>query len=79
MCYCMHTNAFAVFQSVVRGARPKISKRHATFRFKMEMPRGEKITAAEFRIFKEQIFSGQTAIAWQNSTYVIKLFQVSLY
>lgn len=60
----------------IRGAQPKISKLHATFLFKIEMPRGEQITATDFRIFKEQIFSGQGAISWQNSTYVIKLFQV---
>ncbi|XP_068736390.1 bone morphogenetic protein 7-like [Montipora capricornis] len=59
----------------VRGARPKISRRHATFRFKMESPIGEKITAAEFRIYKEQL-SRRNAISWENSTYQIKLFQV---
>ena len=42
----------------------------------METPRGEKITASEFRIYKEAIFHGQSAISWQNSTYIVKLFQV---
>jgi len=59
----------------VRGARPKISKRHATFRFKMETPPGENITAAEFRIYKEQVYSGQ-ATGQENRTYLIKLYQV---
>ena len=62
-------------KNTVRGARPKISKRHATFRFKMETPIGEKITAAEFRIYKEQLLR-KNAISWENSTYQIKLFQV---
>ena len=60
----------------MRGARPKISRRHATFRFKMETPQGEKITAAEFRIYKEQLYRGNVD-SWENSTYHIKLFQVS--
>lgn len=59
----------------VRGARPKISRRHATFRFKMETPQGEKITAAEFRIYKEQLYR-RNVESWENSTYHIKLFQV---
>ena len=58
----------------VRGARPKISKRHATFRFKMETPPGENITAAEFRIYKEQVYSGEAKT--ENKTYLIKLYQV---
>lgn len=60
----------------VRGARPKISKRHATFRFNMETPPGEMITAAEFRIYKEQVISRDKTISWQNATYLIKLYQV---
>ena len=42
----------------------------------METPTGEKITASEFRIYKEPIFHGQSEISWQNSTYIVKLFQV---
>lgn len=60
----------------VRGARPKISKRHSTFRFKMETPQGEKITAAEFRIYKEPISNGHRVVSWENSTYEVKIYQV---
>jgi len=67
-----------VSKSTVRGARPKISKQHATFRFKMETPRGEKITESEFRIYKEPTFNTQKKISWENSTYIIRLFQVCI-
>lgn len=81
-CNTSNTDARAVgadtimsYLNHVRGARPKISRRHATFRFKMETPQGEKITAAEFRIYKEQLYRGSVD-SWENSTYHIKLFQV---
>jgi len=40
----------------------------------METPPGENITAAEFRIYKEQVNSGETKT--ENKTYLIKLYQV---
>jgi len=40
----------------------------------METPPGENITAAEFRIYKEQVNSGETET--ENKTYLIKLYQV---
>lgn len=69
---------FSLFHSfhAVRGARPKISRHHATFRFKLEVPLGEKITDTEFRIFKEPIYSGLKNVSWKNSTYVVRLYMV---
>ena len=60
---------------VVRGARPKLSRLHATFRFKIETPQGENMTAAEFRIYKEQKFN-KLRIPILNVTYRVELHQV---
>ena len=64
------------FTRTVRGARPKISRHHATFRFKLEVPAGEKITDTGFRIYKEPIYSGRKNISWENTTYVVRLYRV---
>ena len=40
----------------------------------METPPGENITAAEFRIYKEQVNSGEAKT--ENKTYLVKLYQV---
>lgn len=42
----------------------------------METPQGEKITAAEFRIYKEPISNGHRVVSWENSTYEVKIYQV---
>ena len=75
--YSLYQNNSHIYLSflVVRGARPKLSRLHATFRFKIETPQGENMTAAEFRIYKEQKFN-KLRIPILNVTYRIELHQV---
>ena len=74
--YFLYQNNSHVYLSflVVRGARPKLSRLHATFRFKIETPQGENMTAAEFRIYKEQKFN-KLRIPILNVTYRVELHQ----
>ena len=69
------THIYICLLLVVRGARPKLSRLHATFRFKIETPQGENMTAAEFRIYKEQKFN-KLRIPILNVTYRVELHQV---
>jgi hypothetical protein len=58
----------------VKGKRPKISRHHATFKFKVESPTGEEVTATEFRLYKERMPLNKQS--WQNTTYVVRLYQI---
>lgn len=64
------------FPNHMRGARPKISRHHAIFRFKVPpKPPGETVTGAEFRIFKDAVPS-RSSDYWKNTTFKVKLYQV---
>lgn len=58
----------------MKGKRPKISRHHAIFKFKVVSPQGEIVTATEFRLYKEIIPSNKRS--WQNLTYVVRLYQI---
>jgi len=59
--------------SAVYGKGPKISHHHAKFQFKIANPEGEKITATEFRLYKQRTPPSKL---WQNSTYIVRLYQI---
>ncbi|EDO46295.1 predicted protein [Nematostella vectensis] len=47
---------------------------HATYKFKLLTPEGERVTATEFRLYKEDTRGDPSN--WRNATYVVRLYQV---